>query len=54
MAAVFIAAHQPVMSTGTKKKELIGGYKNGGQEWSPADEPERVQVYDFADLALGN
>jgi hypothetical protein len=53
MAASFIADGQPVISTDTKKKELIGDYKNGGQEWSPPGEPERVQVHDFADKALG-
>ena len=37
----------------TKKKELIGDYANGGTEWSPEGEPERVQVHDFADRALG-
>ena len=54
MAAGFIADGQPVISTGTKKKELIGDYKNGGEEWSPGGEPERAQVHDFADRALGN
>ena len=43
MAASFIAAGQPVISVGTKKKELIGDFKNGGQEWSPEGEPERVR-----------
>ncbi len=53
MAASFIAAGQPVISVGTKKKELIGDFKNGGQEWSPEGEPERVRAHDFADKALG-
>jgi transposase len=53
MAANFIADGQPVISTDTKKKELIGDYKNGGAEWSPPGEPERVQVHDFADRTLG-
>ena len=53
MAARFLADGQPVISTDTKKKELIGDYKNGGEEWSPGGEPERVQVHDFADRALG-
>ena len=53
MAATFIADGQPVISVDTKKKELIGDYKNGGQEWSPGGEPERVQVHDFADKTLG-
>ena len=37
----------------TKKKVLIGDYANGGEEWQPEGEPERVQVHDFADRALG-
>ncbi len=40
--------HQwPVISVDTKKKELIGEYKNGGVEWQPKDDPEPVQVHDF-------
>ena len=38
---------QPVVSVDTKKKELVGEFKNAGQEWQPAGEPEEVQVYDF-------
>ena len=53
MAASFIADGQPVISVDTKKKELIGDFKNGGREWSPGGEPEHVQVHDFADKALG-
>ena len=44
---------EPVISVDTKKKELIGNYANGGREWQPAGEPERVNVHDFADRALG-
>jgi hypothetical protein len=44
---------QPVISVDTKKKELVGNFKNGGQEWRPAGEPEAVQVHDFADEELG-
>lgn len=41
-------AHQwPVISVDTKKKELIGEYKNGGVEWQPKGDPEPVQVHDF-------
>ena len=47
------AAGEPVISVDTKKKELIGNYANGGREWQPAGEPERVNVHDFADRALG-
>jgi len=53
MAAGFIGDDQPAISVDTKKKELIGDYANGGTEWAPAGEPERVQVHDFADRALG-
>jgi Rhodopirellula transposase DDE domain len=38
---------QPVVSVDTKKKELVGRYKNAGREWQPAGEPEQVEVYDF-------
>jgi hypothetical protein len=51
------AAHakdaQPVISVDTKKKELVGNYKNGGREWRPARAPEQVKVHDFIDPALG-
>ena len=53
MAVGFIADDEPVFSVDTKKKELIGDYANGGAEWSPEGEPERVQVHDFADRSLG-
>ncbi len=53
MAQGFIDDGQPVISVDTKKKELIGDYANGGVEWSPAGEPERVRVHDFCDRALG-
>ncbi len=48
-----LAAGEPVISVDTKKKELIGSYRNGGREWQPAGEPERVNVHDFADRSLG-
>ena len=44
---------QPVASVDTKKKELIGEYKNGGQEWQPVSDPELVEVHDFPDRVLG-
>ncbi len=53
MAQGFIDDDQPVISVDTKRKELIGDYANGGTEWSPAGEPERVQVHDFIDPDLG-
>jgi hypothetical protein len=48
-----LAAGEPVISVDTKKKELIGRYANGGRDWRPAKDPERVNVHDFADPALG-
>ena len=44
---------QPVISVDTKKKELIGDFKNGGREWCPKGEPEEVRVHDFRDQELG-
>ena len=44
---------QPVISVDTKKKELVGPFKNGGREWQPLGEPEQVQVHDFIDQQLG-
>jgi transposase len=38
---------QPVVSVDTKKKELVGDFKNGGKEYQPKGEPELVQVHDF-------
>jgi transposase len=53
LAAEQVAAAEPVISVDTKKKELIGEYANGGREWQPSGEPERVNLHDFADRALG-
>jgi len=47
------AAGQPVVSVDAKKKEKVGNFKNGGREWRPAGQPERVNVYDFIDKELG-
>src|SRR6266702_5333330 len=44
---------QPVVSVDTKKKELIGDFKNGGQEWQPEGQPEEVRCKDFKDKKLG-
>ena len=44
---------QPVISVDTKKKELVGAFKNGGREWQPKGEPEEVKVHDFLDPDLG-
>jgi transposase len=44
---------QPVVSIDTKKKELVGQFRNGGREWHPQGQPERVKVHDFPDEELG-
>jgi hypothetical protein len=44
---------QPVISVDTKKKELVGQFKNSGKEWRPEGDPEKVNVYDFVDKELG-
>ncbi len=44
---------QPVVSVDTKKKELIGNFKNSGAEWQPEGSPELVNVHDFKDEELG-
>jgi hypothetical protein len=44
---------QPAISVDTKKKELIGDFKNSGREWRPRGEPEEVRVHDFLDKELG-
>ncbi len=43
----YLARHDPVISVDTKKKELVGPFKNGGREWRPQGQPEKVQVHDF-------
>ena len=48
-----MARGQPVISVDTKKKELIGDFKNAGQEWQPKGSPEPVRVHDFVDKELG-
>jgi Rhodopirellula transposase DDE domain len=49
----FQQAGQPVISVDTKKKELIGEYKNGGQEYQPKGHPLEVNVHDFMDKEKG-
>jgi hypothetical protein len=51
--ATALQANQPVISVDTKKKELVGAYKNAGQEWLPSGEPVKVKVHDFIDKELG-
>ncbi|MFE4823021.1 ISAzo13 family transposase [Streptomyces sp. NPDC056704] len=46
-------AGQPVISVDTKKKELVGEFKNNGRQWRPTGEPAPVNVHDFADPQLG-
>lgn len=48
-----ITEGQPVISVDTKKKELVGDFKNAGQEWQKAGEPVDVRVHDFIDPLLG-
>jgi Rhodopirellula transposase DDE domain len=51
--AAFQSRNQPVISVDTKKKELVGDFKNNGREWRPKRNPEPVRVHDFADKKLG-
>jgi hypothetical protein len=52
-AARFLADNQPAISVDTKKRELVGEFKNGGQEWQPKGTPEQVRVHDFASGGKG-
>lgn len=52
-ATRFQKRRQPVISVDTKKKELVGDFKNGGREWHPEGKPEEVRVHDFQDKELG-
>jgi len=47
------SAGQPVISVDTKKKELVGDFKNPGREWRPQGTPQRVRVHDFLLPAKG-
>ena len=49
----FLQRGQPVVSVDTKKKELVGDFKNAGREWQPKGQPEHVLVHDFPQDALG-
>jgi hypothetical protein len=51
--AARIRREQPAISVDTKKKELVGDFKNGGREWRPKGEPEPVRVHDFVDRKEG-
>jgi hypothetical protein len=52
-AMEFQQRQEPVISVDTKKKELVGEFKNGGQEWQPQGDPEEVNGHDFPDPVLG-
>jgi len=52
-ASRFLMSKQPVISVDTKKKELVGDFKNAGKEWHKKGAPEKVLVHDFPDDALG-
>jgi hypothetical protein len=56
LARLITACHQrgqPAISVDTKKKELVGDFKNGGREWRPHGRPLPVRLHDFLDPALG-
>jgi transposase len=48
-----LAAEQPAISVDTKKKELVGNYKNGGRELARKGQPVKVNGHDFPDKQLG-
>ena len=52
-ATAFLRANEPVISVDTKKKDLVGNFKNNGREWRPKATPEAVNVHDFIDPRLG-
>jgi Rhodopirellula transposase DDE domain len=51
-AKTFLAANEPVISVDTKKKELVGNFKNNGREWRRQGAPELVNIHDFIDPKL--
>jgi len=53
VVAAALAAGQPAISVDTRKKELVGRYRNGGREWERSGQPVEVKVHDFVDPALG-
>jgi len=53
IAKDFLSTDDPVISVDCKKKELIGNFKNMGEEWTPTKKPTMVKVYDFIDKNLG-
>jgi transposase len=53
VAADYLKRHQPVISVDTKKKELLGAFKNAGREWQPQGQPATALVHDFPQDAVG-
>jgi hypothetical protein len=53
MVKQFQSRGEPAISVDTKKKELVGDFKNGGREWMPRGQPDEVRVHDFMDKNLG-
>ena len=51
--AAALAEQQPVISVDTKKKELVGDFRNNGREYRPQGNPEEVRVHDFLIKKLG-
>jgi transposase len=49
----YLTTGEPVVSVDTKKKELVGEYKNSGREWHPTGQPVEVGTHDFPDKELG-
>ena len=52
-ATKFIGNNDPVISVDTKKRELVGNFKNQGQTWRKTSNPEKVNAYDFKSLSIG-
>ena len=52
-ARAFLERGQPVISVDTKKKELVGDFKNAGRTWQPKGRPIRVQIHDFRSMSVG-
>jgi transposase len=49
----YLRQGEPAISVDTKKKELVGNFKNAGRDWRPRGQPERVRVHDFVQPELG-
>ena len=53
MVNVFVRKKQPIISVDTKKKELVGNFRNAGRRWLKKGQAEMVNIYDFEYLAKG-